>query len=253
MTDIQKAAYSKRLFAFLADAILVAIITSGLFFVFSAVSGIDSHSAKYTEIIKSYEERYGVTFGLSNEEYEKLTPEAKSNYKTAVDAANSDAEANKAVKTYYTLLLSGIAAGILLSVLIVEFAVPVILKDGRTPGKRLFGLGVMRNGCIRISAPVLFIRAVIGKGLFEIVLPVFILFTVLTNITGFFGIILLIVFAVFETVSLVKSGGSSFLHDVLTDTVVIDWSSQRIFASVAERDEYLKKLEEDKAEHGLYY
>ena len=91
MTDIQKAAYSKRLFAFLADAILVAIITSGLFFVFSAVSGIDSHSAKYTEIIKSYEDRYGVTFGLSNEEYEKLTPEAKSNYKTAVDAANSDA------------------------------------------------------------------------------------------------------------------------------------------------------------------
>lgn len=252
MPDIQKAAFSKRLFAFLADAVLISIIASALFILFSAVLKTDSYSKKYDEIVKKYESEFGVVFGLSAEEYEKLSDAEKTNYKNAVDTVNGDEEANKAVKTYYTLFLTEIAGGILIAVLLTEFVVPVILKDGRTPGKRLFGLGVMRNGCLAISTPVLFVRAVIGKGLFEIILPAVILFTALTGITGVFGIGLLIIFAVFEVFSLIKSGGSAFLHDVLTDTVVIDWASQRIFRSAAERDEYMRRIKEESADHDPY-
>ena len=171
MTDAQKAPYSKWLFAFFADLILAGILTTGIYFVMSVVLRVDSYNDTYRTIISSYEREYGVTFGMTAEEYGKLSEEEKTNYKNAVDAANADEEANKAIRTSYTISFCIFASGIVLSVLILEFVIPIFTKDGRSLGKLLFGLGVMRGSCIRISKPVLFVRNVIGKGVFETALP----------------------------------------------------------------------------------
>ncbi len=248
MADIQRAAFSKRIFAFLADIVIGGLLLTGLYMLMSTVLNIDKYSEKYKAVRTSYEEQYGVTFGLDRESFEKLTEEEKKVYTDAVDAMNGDGEANKAIRTAYRLSFGIFAAGIVVTTLLLEFIVPLFTKDGRTPGKLLFGLGVMRKNCLRMSAPVSFVRGVIGKGVFELALPAVIIVTVFSNVTGIFGIIMLAVFLILETVALVKSGGSSALHDVLADTVVIDWHSQMIFNTVEEREAFeleRKKITEE--------
>lgn len=252
MIDVQRAPYSKRLFAFLADVILAGIITAGLYFLLSAAFNVDSYTNRYKEIIAGYERDYGVSFKTTAEEYAKMTEDEKENYKNAVDAANNDKDANDAIVTSYTLSFIIFASGIVLSTVILDFMIPIFTKDGRSLGKLLFGLGVMRRGCTKISTPVLFVRNVIGKGVFEAALPAVIILTVFNNVTGIFGVILLVIFLIAEIFSLIKSGGSSMLHDVLADTVVIDWASQRIFKTVAERDEFIKESEKQAAEFDPY-
>ena len=256
MTDIQKASFSKRIFAFLADIIVAAILTAGIYLLMSTVLGVDKYNDKYNEIIRRYEEEYGVLFSdtakMTREEYDRLPEQERKNYEAAVAAANADDEANAAIKASYGISFSIFAGGIVVSALLLEFLIPAFTGDGRTLGKLLFGLGVMRTGCTKLSRPVLFVRGVVGKGILEAALPAAVLVTSISGVTGIFGLILIGIFIVAEIVSFVRSGGSTMLHDVLADTVVIDWASQRIFNTEQERDEYEKKAAASAAEHDPY-
>lgn len=247
MIDLQSAAVSKRLFAFLADLILASILVTGVYFLFSAILPIDRYNARYDEIRASYEEAYGVTFGLTEAEYEAMDETARAHYRAAVDAMNADEEANAAVTRAYRLTFGVFAGGIVFAVLLLEFAVPLWLGDGRTLGKKLFGLGVMRRDFVRVGAPVLFVRGLIGKGLLEVMLPAITLLSLLSGGTRLFGAVLLILFAVGEIAALVRSRGEALLHDVLAGTVVVDWASQQIFDTPEARDAYVAQLREEKA------
>lgn len=252
MQDIQRAPVSKRLFAFLADVILGSLLVTGLFLVLSTAFKLDSYKDRYEQIKAGYEQQYDVTFDLTDEEYYALSEDAQRNYGNAVDAMNGDAAANSAIKAYMRLTLVMLAGGIFIAMLVLEFVVPLIAKDGRTPGKLLFGLGVMRSGRIRLSGPVLFVRGIVGKCVFELILPLAILFSVFAKATGVFGIVLLAVFVVAEVAVLIRSRGSSALHDVLADTVVVDWLSQRIFPDAEARDAYDREAQRAAEENRLY-
>ena len=244
--DVQLAPVSKRLFAFLLDLILASIVVAGCYYFLSSVLGIDRYGEKYNERLAYYEAEYGVDFDV--DDYASMDEAGKANYKAAVDAMNADEAANSAIRTSYALTFGVLGGGILLSVILLEFAVPLLLKDGRTLGKRLFGLGVMRTSALRITAPVLFVRGVIGKGIFEFMLPVLLIVTAGAGITGIFGIVLLGVMIVSEIVAVAKSRTNSFLHDLLSDTVVIDWDSQLIFSDEAQLKAYLAGQEAQEPE-----
>ena len=246
--DIQLAPVSKRMFAFLLDLILASILVTGFYLVLSSALDIDSYGEKYNERKAAYETVYGVDF--ENDDYQSMDETAKANYKAAVDAMNADEEANKAIKTSYALTFGILGGGIVLAMLLLEFVVPLLLKDGRTLGKRLFGLGVMRRSSLRISAPVLFVRGVIGKGLFELVLPVMLIVTAGAGVTGIFGLILLGIMVIAEIVVVAKSGTNAFLHDLLSDSVVIDWDSQQIFPDEGSLRKYLAERAEAESEAG---
>jgi len=252
MLDMQKASYAKRLFAWLTDLIIASIIVTGIYFLMSALLGTDRYSERYNSILESYEEEYGVTFDATEETYAQMSESEKENYRAAVDAMNADEEANEAISAFYTYMIVIFVSGIALAMLILEFVLPLIFGDGRTIGKKLFGLGVMRTGFTKVSAPVVFVRGVIGKGVMELILPIFILFTVGTGTTGIFGLILLGVFAIAEVVILIRSSTNQMLHDVIADTAVIDWQSQMIFDSAEARDEYIKAREAEKEGSSLY-
>ncbi|MBQ3894589.1 MAG: RDD family protein [Clostridia bacterium] len=243
MTDVQHAAFSKRLFAFLADVVIAGLLVTGIFLLLWTVFDVDRYKDVYGEVKASYEKEYGVTFGMNAEDFGKLDKDAQDNYTKAVDAMNADERANNALKTYLIYALSILAGGALISGLLLEFLVPLLFKDGRTLGKKLFGLGVMRTGMLRVKAPVLFVRGVIGKAVFELLLPAVMTATALMGVTGIFGFIMVGVFGIAEIVALVKTGGQCFLHDVLADTYVIDWSSQPIFDTAEERDTFLAERE----------
>ena len=252
MVDLQKAPFGKRIFAFLADLIVAGILISGLYFAFSAILGVDSYAAKYNEILASYEAEYGVDYDTTQEEYDAMTDAEKDHYREAVAAMNADEEANRAIKTAYTMTFAIFAGGIIISMLLLEFIVPLLFKDGRTLGKRLFGLGVMRTNYVRITPVQLFVRGVIGKGVFELVLPILIVMSVLSGRTGMFGLILLGAMVIAEIVVLVKSDSNSMLHDVLADTAVVDWASQMIFENEKQRDEYIRRQKEEIEQNKLY-
>ena len=252
MIDLQKAPYAKRMFAFLADFVIAAMLTVGMYLLLANVLDTDGYLNRYNEICAEYEERYGVDYSTDEEAYSKMTDEEKAHYKEAVDAMNADEEANKAITGYFTLTLVILSAGVFGSVILLEFVIPVILKDGRSLGKRLFGLGVMRTGFTRASAPIIFVRNVIGKGVMEFILPALTFISVITGVTGVFGWVLIAVFAAGEVFSLVKLGPGRFLHDVIADTVAVDWGSQMIFESEEQRDEYIDKLKQQKKEEETY-
>ena len=252
MLDLQKAPFSKRLFAFLADLILSSILIVGVYFVMSAALGVDGYNEIYNERLLKYEAEYGVSFGTTEEEYAAMTPEEKDNYRAAVDAMNGDKTANEAISTSYRLTFVIFTSGIIVSTAILEFAIPLAFGDGRTLGKRLFGLGVMRREGLRIRPTVLFVRGVVGKAVLELILPVLILFSAFAGYTGFFGIAMLAAFVIAEIAAYAKSRTGAFLHDVLADTVVVDWDSQMIFDSKEALDEYINRKKADEEARKLY-
>ncbi len=252
MIDLQKAPYAKRMFAFLADFVVAAMLTVGLYLLFASVLDTDGYLNRYNAVRAEYEERYGVDYSTDEEAYSKMTDEEKTHYKEAVDAMNADEEANEAMRTYLILTFVILSGGVFGSTLLLEFIIPVILKDGRSLGKRLFGLGVMRTGFTRASAPIIFVRNVIGKGVMEFILPILTFLSVITGATGLFGWVLIAVFAAGEVFSLVKLGPGRFLHDVIADTVAVDWGSQMIFDTAEERDAYIEKQKQLKREEETY-
>lgn len=252
MIDLQKAPFGKRIFAFLADLIIASILVAGIYFAMSAILDIDGYTKKYDDIRVSYEEKYGVTYDVTEEQYSLMTDAEKDRYREAVDAMNGDEEANNAITTAYTLTFVTFASGIVVSMLLLEFVAPLIMKDGRTPGKRLFGLGVMRTNFTRITPVQLFVRGVIGKGVLELVLPVLLLLTAMSGTTGIFGLILLGVMVIAEIVVMIRSDANAMLHDILADTAVVDWASQRIFENEKERDGFIREQQEEIEKNKLY-
>lgn len=252
MIDLQKAPFGKRIFAFLADLIVAGILITGIYLAMSTILDIDGYTKKYDGIRLSYEEKYGVTYDVTEEQYSLMTDAEKDHYRKAVDAMNNDEEANAAIKTAYTLSFLTFASGIILSMLILEFIVPLLMKDGRTLGKRLFGLGVMRTNFTRITPVQLFVRGVIGKGVLEIVLPALIVLFIFSGILGIPGIVLLGAMVIGEIVALIKTDSNSTLHDVLADTAVVDWASQRIFEDEKQRDKYIREQQEQIGQNRLY-
>ncbi len=250
--DLQRATVSKRVFAFLLDFILASILIAGLYVLLAAVLRPNEYQKRYTEILSSYEERYGVSFDTSQEAFDAMSEEEKENYRNAVDAMNADSEANRAITTAYRRTLIIFVTGILTSLLILEFVVPLFLGDGRTLGKRLFGVGVMRRTGIRVNATTLFVRSVIGKGVLEIIFPILILILSVSGITGFFGILLLAVLMIVQIAVYMRSGEGILLHDLLSNTVTVDWASQRIFADEAARDAYLSSGAEEEKQNRIY-
>lgn len=252
MIDLQKAPFGKRIFAFLADLIIASILVAGIYFAMSAILDIDGYTKKYDDIRVSYEEKYGVTYDVTQEQFSKMTDAEKDHYRKAVDAMNGDEEANKAITTAYTLSFVTFASGIVVSMLLLEFVVPLIFGDGRTLGKRLFGLGVMRTNFTRITPVQLFARGVIGKGVLELVLPVLLILTAMSGTTGIFGLVLLGVMIIAEIVVLIRTDSNSMLHDILADTAVVEWASQRIFENDKARDAFIREQQEESEKNKLY-
>ena len=142
-----------------------------------------------------------------------------------------------------TLIITSL--GILLAVLLWEFIIPLFLKNGQTLGKKIFGIAVMRTNGVKISNVQLFIRAVLGKYTFEIMLPVFaVLMAEFANMLIFGVVVIAAIFIAQVVVLIVTRNTRQALHDLLSDTVTVDLASQLIFET---EEELIKYKEEQHA------
>lgn len=248
--DIQKASMLKRISAGILDFILLVILSVGFAALISVISGYDKHINNY----QNYLDEYAVQFGVdeyakpdsdgvikpsdgfkffNSEEYNNLSEEEKKVYNNKVEAAytalNNNAVAKKEYMLVMSLTLVMVSIGILLSYLILEFILPLLLKNGQTIGKKAFGIAVVHINGVKVNSVAMFIRTFLGKYCIETMIPVLIITMILFSAIGIVAFIVLGGILVLELFCLMYKKQRSLIHDVISKTCTVDLASQKIY------------------------
>lgn len=229
--SLQKGNFWKRISAYLFDLILSVMLIAGFAAAVSAVVGYDDYSAKLETYYTKYETEFNTDFDLTTEEYEKLTEEGKANYQAASAAFSKDKDVQALYSQMFSLTLVILSVSILATHLIIYFVVPLLFKNGQTLGKKIFGIAVMRTNCVRLTNPILFVRSILGLYTIETMVPVLLLTMIYFGVMGIVGTMTILLILGLQVVVMAVTQTHSSIHDLLSDTVVVDMSSQEIFES----------------------
>ena len=252
MYDLQKADFWKRSSAFIFDKILLFVLAVGLAFLFSTALNIDTYSAQYRERHTAYSEQYGVDLSISKGEYDALPEDERATFYLAVDAFNKDETAIYATAMIFNLTLITVIFSILIAYAILEFAIPLFLKNGQTLGKKIFGVGIMRLDGVKVSAPILFIRTILGKYTIEVMVPVMILIGIRFGMFGILGLIIACLVVLTTLLMVIITKTNSPIHDMLASTVTVDMATQLIFDTPEAMLEYKQRVHAEMAEKAEY-
>ena len=250
--DLQKATLWKRISAWLFDTILLAIVAVLCAWLISVISGFDGFNAALDERYDHYAAEYGVNFRMTLSEYETMTEEQAQALDAAYAALGADEAAVYNYKMVIQLTLVITSLGILMGYMIMEYLIPMLLKNGQTLGKKIFGIGVMRTEGIRINGVCLFIRTVLGKYTIETMIPVFILIMIYWGRMGVMGTLILLALPIAQVIFMIATKTNSPIHDLLAGTVVIDVASQMIFNTQEDMIAYKQKVHAEKVARQPY-
>lgn len=245
--DFQRASMLKRVSAWLLDIILLMILATGLMAGLSYVLNTDTYAQKLDAIYVQYEEEYGIDFAKTNEDFAAMTEEETARYEAAAEALAKDAEAQETYEMMLNLTLVTLSIGILGAFLILEFLIPLWLGNGQTVGKKVFSLALMRKDGVKVTTFMMFTRSILGKYTLETMIPVLLVVALFFGIMGQEGLILCAAFLLAQIVIPVVTRNKTAIHDLLACTVAVDMSSQMIFDSPEEMEEYHAQIRADKA------
>jgi len=249
---LQKAGLWKRIAAWLFDSIMIMILAVGIAFLLSAALGYDQYSNLVSDTYSRYEMEYGVSFDVTEEEYLSWPTEKQQAFDTAHQALSADEEAIHAYNMVVNLTMLIASLSILVSITALEFVVPLLFKDGRTLGKAIFSLCVVRSDCVRVNTMQMFVRTILGKFTIETMIPVYLLLMLFWGITDLTGTLILAALLLAEFIILVVTKHHAGIHDLLAGTAVADFSSQTIFATEQELIECQKKVHAERAAKQSY-
>ena len=245
--SLQRANPWKRMSAFLLDGILLSILAVGIGTLLSLILGYETQTARMQEAFGRYETEYGVTFNITQEEYEAYSAEKKEIYDAAYAALIQDGEAVGLYQKVVNLMLLIVTFSLLAAFLILEFAVPLWMGYGRTVGKRIFGLALTTQEGVKIRNVALLVRTLLGKFTIETMIPAYVITMIFFNMVGLFGTMLLFILAVCQLILYFTSQNRMVLHDRMAGTVVVDFASQQIFETREDMLAARKKAAAEKA------
>ena len=267
MLDLQKATNSNRISAFLTDLIALFIVVIGISNIFANIVGYDAKSEKLQAIYDEYEQQYiydafNATFGTetgpySNEEINKMITEDEATYlewyNARVAEANVELNKDEEAKALYGVVVNLSIFNVMISILVgyalLEFVVPLLLKNGQTIGKKIFGIGLMRVDGLKLSPLQLAARTFLGKYTIETMIPVLVImamyFSALSGDLVLLGLGVVAIIIIVECILFFKSEMSQFIHDAMAMTICIDIKSQRIFETEEELIEYKERMAEE--------
>ncbi len=256
MNDLQKANLGKRIMSALFDGILLSTLAVGIAVVLSLCLGYDTYFDRYTAILDTYEQQYGINLQITTEEYESMSAAEQSAYMekwNAVDAAlQQDTDYTALNLKLSNLRMITLSFSLLATVLLMEFFVPLLFGNGQTLGKKIFGIGLMHIEGIRVTGPQMFIRAVLGKFTMELMLPIYILLLTFGGGIGIVGPAILVILLIVQIICLVITRTNAPIHDIFASTVAVDFASQRIFEDREDRDNYIKTVHAERAARADY-
>lgn len=249
--DLQKAGIWKRFAAWIFDEIFVVILAVGLGALLSVLLGYNGYNEKVQQAYAKYEAEYGITFEITQSEYQAMSEAQRRNYDEAYQVLTADEEAMRAYTMTLQLTVLMTSLGIFFSILVWEFLIPLYLKNGQTLGKKVFSLCVMRNDGVRVNNLQMFTRAVLGKFAIETMIPVYIVTMFFLNAMDITGSVVILGLGIAQILCVGLTRTNSAIHDLLAGTVVVD-SSQRIFPSAEALLEFQKKAAAEKAARQPY-
>lgn len=250
--DIQKASALKRLSALILDLILLLIFATGAAYASSLIFNVDAHQAKLQEKYRYYEETYNVSFDLKQEDFDNMSEEERAHYDEVEQIINHDEEFIKENQLMINLSFVIILIGIFFGVLIVEFIIPLIFKNGQTVGKKVFSLIVIKNNSVKISNLQLFVRTIFGKFIIELIVPIYFIVMTMYGIVGYIGPIVVLALLLLQIALVIFTKFSTPIHDILAFTCVADKQSQMIFESEEDLAHYKGKLHAESVASSKY-
>ena len=252
--DLQKASIGKRLSAFLFDLIMFVTLAVGVAYIITNAVGYNEYSTRLEAKRTEYSEEYGVKLDITNEEFSKLTDSEKINYQKAQAAFGNDEEAQEIYYKMLDLLILILSLSPFISCLVLEFLIPLFLKNGQTLGKKIFGIGVMLSNGVRLNGVALFARAFLGKFAIETAIPMIAFVTTLFGTIGGIGALIILVIIATNLGLLLFTKQKTVIHDLVSYSVCVDLASQMIFENEAALEEYKnrKLLEQQNDSHDPY-
>ena len=253
MYDLQKANMWKRMSAALFDCILLAIAVLGFALLLTTILGFDGYMEQKNALDAKYMAEYGLDPDLTMEELNAFTDAEKESYQAAVNAANEairqDPELSRVLGMLLSLAMLITTFSILGGYLLLEFLVPLWLKNGQTLGKKIFGVAVMRVDGVRLSPMLLFARTVLGKYTVGTMIPVFAVILMVFGRMGFLGVVLVGGLTLIQAILFFGSQNHTPIHDKLAQTVAVDMASQMIFDSPEALLAYKKRIHAESVEN----
>ena len=243
--EIQRADFWKRISAFLFDIILLGIVIVGAAAAMSAILGYDKHMAVVEQVEKEYTEKYGVNTELTEEEMAALSAEERAIYDAYDEARQKDERLIIGYNILLRLMFTILSVSVLIAYVIMELVIPIFFKNGQTLGKKIFGLAVIHTNGVRLRGQAHFIRTIIGKCLIETLVPIYFAYMTIFGSLGIVGLVVLVLMAGLQLFALVSTRTRSAIHDLISDTVVVDMASQMIFENADELIAYKTKIHEE--------
>lgn len=265
MFELRKIGIVRRCSALLLDVILLAVLATGFMFLISLICNYSHEERLSTQYYTEWEDYrkqyvgdvakfYGFEYAENGDGYTVTKDGQESTLQAVmeqlVSSEGKDAE-TKAAYDAYTLLTPGakvnaqykyvhsllfmmISIGILLSYLVLEFILPIILKNGQTVGKKVFGICLVRPDCVKITVLALFARTILGKYAIETMFPVLLAFLFFFGGLGVLAIVLFAALLLLNIVLFFARKNRTPIHDILANTVAVDMRLQMIFQSEEE-------------------
>ena len=273
MFEIRKIGFIRRASALLLDAILLAVLATGFMFIISLICDFrheeklaNEYYNEWEDFRKEYMDDVATYYGFKYEEkgndYTVTTADGKSatldnvltelkksqgnfdadnpNYERMVEAYGvykalpPNTKVNAQYKYVYALLFMMVSLGILLSYIVLEFVIPLIMKNGQTVGKKVFGIALVRTDCVKVNTLSLFARTLLGKFAIETMFPVLLVFMFLFGGMGLLAVLLLAALTILNVVLFFATKNKTPIHDMLAGTVAVDIKLQMIFESEEE-------------------
>ena len=246
--DLQKASVLKRIAAGIFDLILTTVIAVGIIALLSVIFKYDSMNAELNSYYDSYALEFGIDFRkVTQDIYEKYTEAEKLHYDTVYKKLCEDLGFLKVYNLIINITILMTTFGVLIGTLIIEFVVPLILKNGQTLGKKCFGICLMHQNGVKIKTMPLLVRALLGKFTIELMIPIYVGISFVFGSISILQIFIILVLVVVQVVMIITNKYNALIHDAMSFTVVVDKESQMIF----DTEDDLIKYKEQKAQEQL--
>lgn len=254
--DIQKAGLWQRIAAGILDLILLAVLATGFCWVLSSLLDYDQYFVQSESIRLEYTQKYNLPEEITQEVLDAMSPEEYADYVANVEAANAaiaqDEEAIRVFNMMLNLSLIIASGGILLSMVLLQFVVPLLFGNGQTVGKKVFGLCLIRNDGVKLNTLQLFTRVILGKYAVGVMIPVYAVIMVMLNVPNLLLLLVAVVAVLAQVVCFFATRNRCLLHDLMAGTVVVDYGSQQIFKSTEDLIAYQQKIAAERAARQKY-
>ncbi len=154
----------------------------------------------------------------------------------------------------YALSVYNVAISAFLGFLLLEFLIPLLLGNGQTLGKKIFGIAVIKINGVKISTFQLFVRSLLVKYTLETMVPGLLAFMILYNVfgLGLVGTAIILGLLISQVILYIKTETNSLIHDIVAVTVCVDIHSQMIFNTEDELIAYKEQQAEKSVGKGIY-